>query len=140
MKMPDRIETIMFAPCGINCAVCYKHVFMPKRGKPCVGCLNGDEGKSARCLSCAIKGCAQEKGLVHCFACGDFPCARIKSMERSYQKRYDTSLIANSRRVLEAGIEAFLAEDRIRWTCIYCGGAFSLHDGVCSECGRGHEV
>ena len=26
MKMPDTIENIMFAPCGINCAVCYKRV------------------------------------------------------------------------------------------------------------------
>ena len=26
MKMPkDNIDTVMFAPCGMNCLVCYKH-------------------------------------------------------------------------------------------------------------------
>ena len=24
MKMPDHIEGVMFAPCGMNCKVCYK--------------------------------------------------------------------------------------------------------------------
>ena len=27
MKMPEKIEAIMFAPCGMNCLVCYKHCY-----------------------------------------------------------------------------------------------------------------
>ena len=43
MKMPkESIDTIMFAPCGMNCMVCYKHCY---HKKPCAGCLNGDTGK-----------------------------------------------------------------------------------------------
>lgn len=26
MKMPEEIEPFMFAPCGMNCKVCYKHL------------------------------------------------------------------------------------------------------------------
>lgn len=39
MKMPDKIESAMFAPCGMNCLVCYKHCC---HKKPCAGCLKGD--------------------------------------------------------------------------------------------------
>lgn len=30
---------------------------------------------------------------------------------------------------------AFRAAQVARWTCPHCGGAISLHDGVCSDCG-----
>ncbi len=36
--------------------------------------------------------------------------------------------------VFDARVAVFLDQDRLRWTCAKCGGAFSLHDGVCSEC------
>lgn len=43
MKMPEeKIDTAMFAPCGMNCMVCYRHCSHPK---PCAGCLNSDMGK-----------------------------------------------------------------------------------------------
>lgn len=135
MKMPDKIEDIMLAPCGMNCAVCYKHVSIRKHGKPCEGCLKGDLGKPEHCRQCKIKSCAQEKGIVHCFECASFPCKLIKNLEKSYNKRYNASLIENSNMAHEKGISAFLEQDRHKWTCSKCGGAFSLHDGVCSECG-----
>ncbi len=134
MKMPEKIEDIMLAPCGMNCMVCYKHVEIRKHAKPCEGCLKGDEGKPEHCRKCNIKNCSQEKGLVYCFKCGDFPCKLIKNLEKSYMKRYSTSLIGNSQAAKEKGISAFLEHDRQKWTCVDCGGAFSLHDGACSEC------
>lgn len=134
MKMPDKIDVQMLAPCGINCVVCYKHVGIKKNAKPCEGCLKGDLGKPAHCHTCKIELCAQDKGLAHCFACEAFPCKLVKNMERSYTKRYHVSLIENSRAAKEKGIPAFLEEGREKWMC-GCGGAFSLHDGVCSECG-----
>ena len=45
MKMPDKIEDIMLAPCGMNCTVCYKHIGIRKRVEPCVGCLKDDLSK-----------------------------------------------------------------------------------------------
>ncbi len=43
MKMPaENIDTVMFAPCGMNCKVCYKHCY---HKKPCARCLNSDRGK-----------------------------------------------------------------------------------------------
>lgn len=135
MKMPDRLEEGLLAPCGVNCGVCYKHVMNGGRAKPCVGCLVGDAGKAARCRECRIKTCAQERGLVRCFACGEFPCTLVKNLDRSYLQRYGVSLVESGRRAAEVGLAAFLEEERRRWTCPACGGAFSMHDGICSECG-----
>lgn len=136
MKMPKKLDEIMFAPCGMNCSVCYKHVTLPKRGKPCSGCQNGDEGKTGRCLHCHIKTCAKSKGVTYCFACESFPCTFIKNLEKSYLKRYRVSLVKNSETAKFLGLAAFLEQDRKKWTCKSCGGAFSLHDNVCSECGE----
>lgn len=136
MKMPDKIDNIMLAPCGMNCAVCYKHVGIRKNGKPCEGCLKSDLGKPEHCRKCIIKSCVQEKGYAHCFECEGFPCKLIKNLERSYNKRYNASLIENSKSAREKGVAVFLKQDRQKWTCVKCGGAFSLHDGACSECGH----
>ena len=33
MKMPDKIDSKLLAPCGINCIICEKYQ------NPCAGCL-----------------------------------------------------------------------------------------------------
>jgi len=106
MKMPEKIEKVMLAPCGMNCAVCYRYVVTRKSTTSCKGCLKGD----------------------------DFPCKQINTLDTTYKKRYGISLIENNKIAKERGVIAFLELDRQRWTCIDCGGAFSLQDGVCSEC------
>ncbi|MDR0981516.1 MAG: hypothetical protein LBL85_07110 [Methanocalculaceae archaeon] len=45
------------------------------------------------------------------------------------------SLVAFGVRAKGIGAENFLAEELPKWTC-NCGGIISLHDGVCSECGK----
>lgn len=55
MKESD-IEAIMFAPCGMNCKVCYKHCY---HKKPCDGCLKSDRGKPEHCRRCKIKDCVK---------------------------------------------------------------------------------
>lgn len=135
MKMPNIIEGDMFAPCGMNCMVCYMHVGARKNGKRCQGCLNSDAGKPAHCFKCKIKKCAAAKGLSHCYQCAGFPCGHVKNMERSYTRRYGAGIVGNSLKVRELGLACFLEADRERWLCKSCGGAISLHDGLCSECG-----
>lgn len=76
MKMPtEKIDTVMFAPCGMSCLVCYKHCY---HKKPCAGCLNSDMGKPEHCRKCKIKDCIKGKGLSYCFECPDYPCKLIK--------------------------------------------------------------
>lgn len=132
MKMPERIEPAMFAHCGMNCLVCYKHCC---HKNPCAGCLKSAQGKPEHCRKCRIKACVKERQLTYCFECSEYPCGQIKRLEKSYHTRYCASLIENSRMVKEQGMAAFLQQQKERYTCAECGGIISLHDAECSECG-----
>ena len=112
--MPDEhIDTSMFAPCGMNCKACYKHCY---HRKPCAGCLNSDQGKPEHCRKCKIKDCIKEKSLSYCFDCSEYPCRLIKNLEKSYNKRYQASLIENSRFVQEYGLDCFMEQQKEKYT------------------------
>ena len=49
-------------------------------------------------------------------------------------RRYQASLMENSRHVQDHGLESFMEEQKKRYTCKRCKGIISLHDRVCSEC------
>lgn len=132
MKMPDVINPALLAPCGMDCLICYAHL---KKKKPCRGCLLDDTDKPERCRSCRIKSCARERGLAYCHQCPDYPCRAIRTLDKSYRQRYQTSLIENGRTVAATGLAAFFTAERTRWSCQECGGVVSLHDRECSECG-----
>lgn len=131
MKMPQKIETSMFAPCGMNCLVCYKHC---DHRKPCQGCLKGDEGKPGHCRKCKIKDCIGQKKVSYCFECHIYPCRRIKALEKSYHTRYHASLMENGESVKKDGITFFLEQQREKYICPKCGGIINIHDARCSEC------
>lgn len=132
MKMPKQsIDTTMFAPCGINCKVCYRHC---NHKNPCGGCLNGGREKPSHCRKCSIKTCVGEQGLTYCYECALYPCKRVKSLDQSYRMRYQTSPMQNSLLVEQQGLFSFLKRQKEIYTCPVCGGIISLHDGACSEC------
>lgn len=80
------------------------------------------------------KGLRQREWLTYCYECSDYPCKQIKNLEKSYIKRYGTSLMENSAFVKEHGLDAFMAQQKLNYTCPVCGGIISLHDRECSEC------
>jgi hypothetical protein len=135
MKMPAVIDSPLFAPCGMNCMVCYRHLLTRKKQPACPGCSGLDLDKPEHCRNCLIKQCGLEKGHVYCFECADFPCKRIKNLDLSYRKRYETSLIENSQRVKQNGLLLFLEQELENWKCSTCAGVISIHDKTCSECG-----
>jgi hypothetical protein len=49
------------------------------------------------------------------------------------------SLIDNAIRLKKAGSQEYLQQEREKWTCVDCAGVISLHDRVCSECGKEKE-
>lgn len=131
MIMPDKIETFLFAPCGMNCMVCYVHL---KEKKSCHGCYGDDVDKPKRCKVCKIKDCVKEKGQSYCYECTEFPCIKIRNLEKSYNTRYKASLIENSKMVRDNGVENFLKFESKKWICKKCGCVVSLHDKICSGC------
>ena len=121
-----------FAVCGMICFVCYRHL---NKNNPCPGCISDEPGRPAHCRDCSISLCAGEKGVPFCFLCGEFPCERIKNLDRRYVRRYHVSLITFGIRAKENGVENFLDEELPKWRCD-CGGVLSLHDCMCSSCGK----
>lgn len=134
MEMPMKINAEMFAPCGMNCMVCYKHCYTKKPLQSCGGCMVESKGKPEHCPKCKIKNCVQSKGLIYCHECSEFPCKLIKNLEKSYKKRYDESLIENSLIVQKHGISHLMDLYNKKYRCSKCGGILSLHDKICTEC------
>lgn len=129
--MPDKIEEYYFAPCGVNCFVCYVHL---KNKKPCNGCYGIDDNKPERCKQCKIKQCVANKKIKYCFECNEFPCKSIKNLEKSYISRYFVSVLDNSQKVKDIGLIEFLANEKNKWNCSVCGGVITQHGNYCSEC------
>jgi len=131
MKMLDKIEEYFFAPCGVNCFVCYVHL---KNKKPCNGCYGIDTNKPERCKQCIIKQCVIGKNIKYCFECTEFPCKRIKNLEKSYVIRYSVSIVNNAKHVKIFGITDFFCSEKSKWECSKCGGVVTQHGNTCSEC------
>ena len=130
--MPDAIPPEVGAPGVLKCLVCSRHLTPGGAG---VGCGGGGSNTPPHCRDCALKACAAERGVAFCAACSRFPCKSMAALEKTYQKRWGISLAETGRRAAAGEAEALLAGQRRRWLCT-CGGVISLHDGVCSECGR----
>ena len=125
------IDTNMFAPCGMNCKVCYKHC---NSKEMCPGCLYDNLEKPKHCQKCKIKNCLKDKNFKYCFKCSNYPCKLIKNLDKSYRKNYKVSLIENSNFVKNNGLKPFMEKEKSKYICIKCGGIISIHDGKCSEC------
>lgn len=129
MKMPETLDTNLFAPCGINCISCERYK------NPCSGCLISDDGKNKSSLKCKIKACYNKKKFKYCGRCSEFPCTLIKKHDKKYIKRFNFSTLESAKRIKFRGITKILAEDHEKWTCPKCGGIITFKENKCSECG-----
>lgn len=130
-------EEKMIAYCGMNCAYCYAH---HKKKKPCLGCRLSDEGKPEHCRKCKIKDCANEKDVLFCYDCSDYPCVVIKRLDKSYRTRYNESLISFMQVINEKGMDYYLKFEKERLKCPECSGTLNIHHKKCSECEKLFEV
>ncbi len=124
----------LIAPCGINCRLCRAYT---RERKACPGCREENAFKSNACTLCKIKIC--EKAVTgkfeYCFECSDFPCARVKHLDKRYRTKYATSPIGNLLRIKEFGIEDFIEDEDRKWTCPECGTMLCMHKPQCLSCG-----
>lgn len=132
--MKNESESLI-APCGMNCGICM--AFLRERNK-CPGCRGPDENKSITKLNCKIKTCDFFKGneAEFCFECEKFPCPNLKHLDDRYRRRYGMSMINNLESIKNSGMEKFLMDEAVKWTCSECGGTICVHKGYCYDCGR----
>jgi hypothetical protein len=128
------IPTRLIAPCGLNCRLCHAYVRDKKR---CPGCRGDDDAKSQYCVTCKIKRCGQLVGdkVRYCFDCEEYPCARLRQLDRRYQTRYATCVIDNLNTIKEYGIRHFVRAEKEKRTCPNCGSLICVHKPNCLCCG-----
>ena len=112
----ELMDSSLIAPCGMNCAICRAYL---RDKKKCPGCNGSDINKSASCLKCKIKNCEKlkEGKLGFCYECNEFPCSRMKQIDKRYRTKYSMSMIENLEQIENLGMETFLKNEKIKWTC-----------------------
>ena len=111
----------LIAPCGMNCGLCRN--FLRDKNK-CPGCFNGRK-INEKCIKCAIKLCPKRNG-DYCFDCDEFPCDRLKRMDKRYQEKYGMSEIANLKYIQKKGMKSFLEKEEKKW--VNQNGTYCVHD------------
>ncbi len=117
---PSPFEPELIAPCGMNCGVCRAYL---RSRNPCRGCGEAPLPKSR--ANCRMRLCENRTGRF-CYDCVDFPCDRLKHLDRRYRARYGMSEIENLECIRDHGMERFLESERERWVADGC--VFCVHD------------
>jgi hypothetical protein len=125
----------LIAPCGMNCSLC---LAFQRTKRHCPGCRGPDEEKLPSCVRCQIKNCDKlsqsESGF--CFSCKEYPCERLKHLDKRYRTKYGMSMIENLDNIEKDGIENFLNTQNEKWTCKNCKSLLCVHRDVCQNCGN----
>ena len=133
------MEEQLVAPCGMNCALCVSYLAAKHdlrregfRRVYCAGCLPRGQNCTHMGDGCATLG----TGAVRfCFECAEYPCARLKRLDKRYTTKYHMSMLANLELIRQQGMAAFLASEDAKWLCGKCGDVISCHIGLCLACG-----
>jgi hypothetical protein len=134
-----KMEAILIAPCGMNCRVCSSYLArehdLKKQGimrSYCAGCRPRGKNCAFMKKACELIG---EGKIQYCYLCADFPCRRLKALDKRYRAHYHMSEIENLIYIKEHGITALLSKEEEKWRCPKCGGVICCHNGVCFSCG-----
>lgn len=95
-----------------------------------------DENKPEQCRSCSIVNCEflAETDSGFCYDCERYPCARLKKLDHRYRTKYGMSMIENLNYIQTRGLDKFLMNEELRWTCKECGSGLSVHRAFCLNC------
>jgi hypothetical protein len=129
------IQTALIAPCGMNCGLCIAHT---RDSNPCPGCRGDNSGKPKTRLICRIKICEKllQGKTGYCFGCKEFPCGRLKHLDKRYRANYGMSMIENLDHIKAYGIRHFIKSEKKRWACPACGSLLCVHKPQCLHCGH----
>jgi hypothetical protein len=128
----------LIAPCGMNCGLCISYLArkndLNSRGFKRVYC-EGCRPRGKNCLHMG-DGCAllREGRVRFCCECGDFPCKRLKALDKRYRTKYHMSMLENLRAIQERGLGGFLEREGETWRCPRCGEMLCCHNGLCMRC------
>jgi len=108
------MKASLIAPCGMNCKLCI--AFLREKNR-CKGCRNLDVYMISR-DRCIIRNCNHLKKNNWKFCsdkCKEYPCQRLKGLDKRYRTKYQMSMIENLAFIKEKGIKKFLEHEKQRW-------------------------
>jgi hypothetical protein len=129
------MEEKLIAPCGMNCGICLAYL---REKKHCPGCHSEEVDKLPHGIRCIIRNCEAVKASKSgfCFECKEYPCRRLRQLDKRYRTRYAMSMLENLESIRKIGLPAFVEKERQRWRCPKCGGIICVHRGYCYDCGE----
>lgn len=139
IKECSKTETELISSCGMNCTICSSYLALKNDVKSkgirmpyCTGCRLRDKKCAFLKKQCKL---LMNNKIRFCYECENFPCDRLKTIDKRYQSRYRMSMIKNLSFIKEKGIGKFLEKEKEKWKCPDCSGTISCHNGICFECG-----
>jgi hypothetical protein len=117
----------------MNCALCSCFHRVPSN---CGGCLGTHPDKPATCVDCIIINCHEidARGGQFCFECDQYPCQRMKNLDKRYRGRYGMSMFENLEIIRRQGLNAFITLEQTRRACPECGALLCVHKAECVYC------
>jgi hypothetical protein len=133
LELNDHAGLVLIATCGMNCGICVAHL---RSKNVCPGCSIKDPSKSKTRSDCSLSNCIllNAKGSDFCYGCGEYPCKRLKHLDKRYRTKYHMSMIENLENIKKLGIHHFVQNEQERWRCPECGGVICVHKGYCLAC------
>lgn len=135
MDTQDRKRLIAY--CGMDCAMCRSYqsglYHLKQKGmnyKVCPGCKVRGLGCVHMANSCELIGKGQ---IDFCFECKNYPCDRLKRLDKRYQSKYHMSMIDNLNLIKDKGLETFISSQN-KFACQDCGEYITVHNGICLNC------
>lgn len=111
----------LIAPCGMNCGLCLSYL---RDKNKCPSCFSGRK-VNGKCINCAIKLCKKRTG-DYCFNCDEYPCDRLKRLDKRYREKYEMSMIDNLETIKNKGIEFLIKQEQKKW--LNSDGTYCVHD------------
>ena len=148
-KLNESME--LLAACGLYCGACYHyragtpegtHLLeeasqreLEMEGYTCQGCRSNKLYIHTGCAECKIRECTDQKGILHCGACTEFPCEKLTTFQND-GRIHHLDILKNLAELNRKGNDLWLQEQARLWTCS-CGNRFSWYEETCSRCGSG---
>ncbi len=140
----------LLSACGLYCGACYHYrAAFPEGDHPlgavrrrgrltegftCRGCRSEQHYAHHGCAQCEIRACADARELVHCGACRDLPCERLRAF-RDDGRIHHLDVLENLALLSDLGPDRWLTAEERRWQCTSCGTPFSWYESGCARCG-----
>lgn len=109
--------------CGIYCGACPQ--------SECLGCKVDHPDHHSP--DCTFMACAREKGVEFCSECEEYPCTALREFNDDKWAHHST-ILPNLETIRSKGHEAWLEEQKKRWSCPSCGAGFTWYDKQCTSC------